>query len=66
MNRSTKISATLCAAACLTATSLHAANWHVKRVSHTTLTPSGGVTIAEMSGVTYLGPVGGNHRFIAT
>jgi hypothetical protein len=42
-----------------------AANWSVSRVNHTVLTPPGGVTVAEMSGVTYVGPVGGLHRFIA-
>ena len=42
-----------------------AANWTVNRVNHALLTPPGGVTVAEMSGVTYAGPVGGAHRFIA-
>lgn len=41
------------------------ANWSVNRVNHFLLTPPAGVPIAEMSGVTYLGPVGGAHRFIA-
>jgi hypothetical protein len=41
------------------------ANWSVSRVSHTTIVPPGGVTIQELSGVTYVGPVGGNHRFLA-
>jgi hypothetical protein len=30
-----------------------------------TLTPPGGVTVQQMSGVTYLGPFSGAHRFIA-
>ena len=42
-----------------------AANWSVTRVNHALLTPPGGVSIAEMSGVTYVGPVAGLHRFIA-
>ncbi|MBA4105416.1 MAG: hypothetical protein C0485_06625 [Pirellula sp.] len=45
---------------------VHAANWTINRVNHALLTPPGGVTVAEMSGVTYLGPVAGAHRFIAT
>ena len=44
---------------------VHAANWSVNRVSHSLLIPPGGITVAEMSGVTYLGPVAGAHRFIA-
>lgn len=44
---------------------VHAANWSINRVNHALLTPPGGVTVAEMSGVTYLGPVAGAHRFIA-
>src|SRR5688500_14944096 len=58
----------LAAAACLFALAprAHAANWQITRVNHTLLTPPGGVTIAEMSGVTYLGPAAGaNHRFLA-
>ena len=47
------------------ASSAHAANWQINRMNHLVLTPPGGVTVAEMSGVTYLGPAGGNHRFIA-
>ena len=43
----------------------HAANWSVNRVNHALLTPPGGVTVAEMSGVTYLGLIAGAHRFIA-
>lgn len=42
-----------------------AANWTINRVNHVALIPTGGVTVAEMSGVTYVGPVGGAHRFIA-
>lgn len=42
-----------------------AANWSINRVNHVALTPPGGVTVAEMSGVTYVGPVAGAHRFIA-
>ena len=45
--------------------SVGAANWTINRVNHVVLTPPGGVTVAEMSGVTYVGPVGGAHRFIA-
>lgn len=48
------------------ATSAHAASWSINRVNHALLTPPAGVTVAEMSGVTYLGPVAGAHRFIAT
>jgi hypothetical protein len=44
---------------------VHATNWSVARVNHAVITPPSGVTIAEMSGVTYLGSVGGAHRFIA-
>ncbi|BBO30969.1 esterase-like activity of phytase family protein [Lacipirellula parvula] len=43
----------------------HAANWAVTRVNHTLLTPPTGVTVAEMSGVTYVGEVDGLSRFIA-
>jgi hypothetical protein len=53
------------ASAWLCAPSTHAANWEINRVNHVVLTPPGGVTVAEMSGVTYLGPAGGNHRFLA-
>jgi len=53
------------ASAWLCAPSAHAANWQINRVNHMVLTPPGGVTVAEMSGVTYVGPAGGNHRFIA-
>lgn len=42
-----------------------AANWVVNRANHITLAPPAGVTVAEMSGVTYLGPVAGAHRFLA-
>ena len=45
--------------------SVGAANWTINRVNHMVLTPPGGVTVAEMSGVTYVGPVGGAYRFIA-
>lgn len=56
----------LAPSACLFASSnINAANWQINRVNHTLLTPPGGVTVAEMSCVTYLGPAGGNHRFIA-
>ena len=58
----------LAASACLLASPspARAANWQINRVNHLVLTPPGGVTIAEMSGVTYLGPAAGaNHRFIA-
>ena len=42
-----------------------AANWTINRVNHMVLTPPGGVTVQEMSGVTYVGPAGGAYRFIA-
>jgi hypothetical protein len=42
-----------------------AANWQINRINHMVLPPPGGVTVHSMSGVTYLGLVGGNHRFIA-
>jgi hypothetical protein len=42
-----------------------ATNWNVARVNHMTLTPPGGVIVKEMSGVTYVGPAGGSHRFLA-
>jgi hypothetical protein len=42
-----------------------AANWSVARTNSQTLTPPGGVTVANMSGVTYLGQASGNHRFFA-
>ncbi|HMO84943.1 MAG TPA: esterase-like activity of phytase family protein [Lacipirellulaceae bacterium] len=41
------------------------APWSIERINHITLAPPAGVTIAEMSGVTYLGPVGDAHRFLA-
>jgi hypothetical protein len=44
---------------------VRAANWSVARVNHAVITPPSGATIAEMSGVTYLGPVGNAHRFLA-
>ena len=45
---------------------VNAANWSVARVNHMLLTPPGGVTVREMSGVTYVGPADGDaHRFIA-
>ena len=49
----------------LAAPTADAANWTVERVNHATLTPPEGVTVSEMSGVTYVGPVDGAHRFIA-
>ncbi|MBA3481661.1 MAG: esterase-like activity of phytase family protein [Pirellulales bacterium] len=42
-----------------------AANWQFNRVNHTVLTPPGGVTVNQLSGVTYLGLVAGAHRFAA-
>ncbi len=39
--------------------------WTVTRVNHLVLTPPGGVTVQQMSGVTYKGPEGGAHRFLA-
>lgn len=45
--------------------SARAANWSVSRMNHVTLAPPEGVSVQEMSGVTYLGPVaGGLHRFL--
>ena len=44
---------------------VHAANWAVTRANHTVLAPPAGVTIAEMSGVTYVGEFNGLYRFIA-
>jgi hypothetical protein len=44
---------------------VRAANWSVERVNHVTLAPPAGVTVQEMSGVTYLGPAGDAHRFLA-
>lgn len=52
-------------AASWAAPTIHAANWSVARVNHSLLTPPAGVTVSEMSGVTYVGPVDGAHRFIA-
>jgi hypothetical protein len=45
--------------------SVGAANWTINRVNHIVLTPPGEVTVDQMSGVTYLGLVEGNHRFVA-
>ncbi len=43
-----------------------ASNWNVARVNHMLLMPPAGVIVKEMSGVTYVGPAGGDsHRFIA-
>jgi hypothetical protein len=53
------------AAACSPAPPIHAAKWQVNLVSHMVMTPPGGVIVDQMSGVTYLGLVGGSHRFIA-
>ncbi|WP_428307872.1 esterase-like activity of phytase family protein [Lacipirellula sp.] len=55
--------ATLLIAAC--AELGHAANWAVTRVNHAFLTPPTGVTVTEMSGITYVGEVDGLSRFIA-
>ncbi len=44
---------------------VHAANWTINRINHALLTPPGGVTVDQMSGVTYLGFVEGQHRFVA-
>jgi hypothetical protein len=43
----------------------HAAKWQVDRVNHVLLTPPEGLTVDQMSGVTYLGLVDGSHRFVA-
>jgi hypothetical protein len=50
---------------CATTSPVDAASWSVARVNHVTLTPPAGTTVAEMSGVTYLGSFGGAHRFVA-
>ena len=50
---------------CLAVPRSYAANWQINRVNHMVLSPPAGVTVDQMSGVTYLGLVGGNHRFIA-
>jgi hypothetical protein len=42
-----------------------AANWNVTRVNHVTLPAPSSGEVREMSGVTYVGPVGEAHRFIA-
>jgi hypothetical protein len=56
----------VCAALAISSPSQAATNWNVVRVNHVVLTPPAGVTVAEMSGVTYVGPAGGgSFRFIA-
>jgi hypothetical protein len=50
---------------CALTSTAHAAKWQIDRVNHLTLAPPAGVTVNSMSGVTYLGPVNGNHRFVA-
>jgi hypothetical protein len=42
-----------------------AANWDVDKVNHVILPEPASGDVSEMSGVTYLGPVGEAHRFIA-
>jgi hypothetical protein len=42
-----------------------AANWNVAKVNHVTLPAPASGAVSEMSGVTYVGPVGAAHRFIA-
>ena len=44
---------------------IDAGNWAMSRGNHVVLTPPGGVTVDQMSGVTYLGLVEGKHRFAA-
>jgi hypothetical protein len=62
----TLLTAIAVAVAVVTANFGAAANWSVNRVNHMLLTPPAGVTVAEMSGVTYVGPAaGGLYRFIA-
>ena len=53
------------AAAFSSAPPIHAAKWQVNLVNHMVMTPPGSVIVDQMSGVTYLGLVGANHRFIA-
>lgn len=48
-----------------TTAAARAANWTLARVNHVLLAPPAGVTVSEMSGVTYVGPIDGAHRFIA-
>jgi len=52
-------------ASLLAAAPARAVNYSIARVNHMTLTPPVGVTVRQMSGVTYVGPVGGAHRFVA-
>jgi hypothetical protein len=42
-----------------------AANWTVARVNHTALPSPAGEIVEELSGVTYVGPAGDAHRFLA-
>jgi hypothetical protein len=65
MSRSVPAFAIALAALALCAQPLRAANWTVIRVNHMLLTPPGGTTVQEMSGVTYVGPAGDAFRFIA-
>src|SRR5688572_27660532 len=60
-----RMAALLAALASLGAGTAQAANWNVTRVNSVLIAPPAGVTVAEMSGVTYLGPAGGAHRFLA-
>jgi hypothetical protein len=43
----------------------NAAKWSITRVNHLAVAPPNGTLAAELSGVTYLGPVAGGHRFLA-
>ena len=58
---------TIAAATLLVATApVHASNWNLSLRNHMTITPPGGVSVTEMSGVTYLGPAaGGLYRFLS-
>jgi hypothetical protein len=50
---------------CLAVPRSYAASWQINRVNHMVLAPPAGLTVEQMSGVTYVGLVGGSHRFVA-
>lgn len=64
-NTVSKLVAMLAVALPLATATAQSTKWSVARVDDALLIPPGGVSIAEMSGVTYVGPVAGLHRFIA-
>jgi hypothetical protein len=55
----------LCLPVCASTLVARAANWEIDRANHVVLAPPAGLTVDQMSGVTYLGLVEGNHRFVA-